>query len=275
LAGAIPPLRIGADRFMVSLKPRVRMGVMLKANIGDLYAFVCFLVCWIGYTGFADHVRRDSGTIMTAMHDLRLLWMRRMMKRDVRIGDVNILSAANRSVMLMVTTTVFIMAGLVAVLGALDTARAVMSGLAFVTAASREMWELKILLLLLVFVYAFFKYMWSLRQFNFAMMLLGAAPLHTETEAPDWETFPLRCSRVISLAVDSFNRGVRAYYFGLVALGWFIHPWVFGLASVWIVLVLYRREFRSHTLKTLTAEAGDPFRPAAAKALAGKTAENP
>lgn len=243
---------------------------MLKTNINDLYAFVCFLVCWIGYTGFADHVRRDSGNIMIAMHDLRLLWMQRMMKRDVRIADVNILSAANRSVMLMVSTTVFIMAGLVAVLGALDKARALVSGLAFTVPASREMWEIKLLVMILIFVYAFFKYMWSLRQFNFAMMLLGAAPLHTEAAtAADWETFPLRASRVVSLAVDSFNRGVRAYYFGLAALGWIIHPWVFGLASVWVVLVLYRREFRSHTFKTLIAEEGDPFR------SAGKTKEKP
>ena len=92
---------------------------MFKTNLGDLYAFVCFLVCWVGYTGFADYARRDSRSIMVAMHDLRVLWMSRMLRRDVRIGDVNILGVANRSVMLLVTTTVFILAGLVAIMGSL------------------------------------------------------------------------------------------------------------------------------------------------------------
>ncbi|WP_316977527.1 DUF599 domain-containing protein [Shumkonia mesophila] len=232
---------------------------MFRTYLGDLSAFACFLVCWVGYTWFADYARRDSRSIMVAMHDLHLLWMRRMLRREVRIGDVNILGVANRSVMLLVTTTVFILAGLVAIMGALDKARELVSGLAFTVQASREMWEIKMLMMILIFTYAFFKFMWSLRQFNYSLQLLGAAPLHDEPDSPDWETFPKRASRVITLAVDSFNRGVRAYYFGLAALGWFIQPWVFGVVSVWIVLVLYRREFRSHTLKTLTAEEGDPF----------------
>jgi uncharacterized membrane protein len=76
---------------------------------------------------------------------------------------------------------------------------------------------------------------------------------------PDRETFPKRASRIIPLAVDSFNRGVRAHCFGPAALGWFIHPWGRGLSSIRIALVPYRREFRSRTLGTLVAEGGDPF----------------
>jgi hypothetical protein len=36
--------------------------------------------------------------------------------------------------------------------------------------------ELKILLLVAIFVYAFFKFTWSMRQFNMASVLVGAAP---------------------------------------------------------------------------------------------------
>ncbi|MCG8509094.1 MAG: DUF599 domain-containing protein [Rhodospirillales bacterium] len=229
--------------------------------MADLYALLCFAVCWAGYTWFADSVRRESGNIMIAMHDVRLQWMERLLKREIRIGDVSIVSTLARGSGLFVTTTVFIMAGLVAILGALDNARALISDLSFVVQASREMWEIKIGLLILIFVYAFFKFVWSMRQFNYAMMLVGSAPLYDELDAPDRASFPRRASRVISLGVDSFNRGVRAYYFGLATLGWIIHPWVFGLASIWVILVLYRREFRSQTLATIKCEHGDPFRP--------------
>ena len=233
---------------------------MLSENIGDLYAFLCFLICWIGYTWFADHIRRREGNIMVAMHDVRVVWMERMLKREIRIGDVSIVSTLARSGNLFVTTSVFILGGLVAIMGALDKARSLVGEFALVVQASREMWEIKILVLILIFVYAFFKFVWSVRQFNFSLMLLGAAPLHDELDAPDRETFPRRAARVISLAVDSFSRGVRAYYFGLAALGWFVHPWVLGLASIWVVIVLHRREFRSKTLRTLGASDGDPYR---------------
>jgi uncharacterized membrane protein len=37
----------------------------------------------------------------------------------------------------------------------------------------------------------------------------------------------------------------------LLALTWFLHPWLFAAASLWIVLVLYRREFRSQVVHIL------------------------
>ena len=40
-----------------------------------------------------------------------------------------------------------------------------------------------------------------------------------------------------------FNNGLRAYYFGLAAVTWFLHPYAVFAATVWVVLVLYRREF--------------------------------
>jgi uncharacterized membrane protein len=44
---------------------------------------------------------------------------------------------------------------------------------------------------------------------------------------------------------------LRAYYFALAALGWFVHPLVFIAAILWIVLVLLRRQFLSHTLRSI------------------------
>jgi uncharacterized membrane protein len=60
-----------------------------------------------------------------------------------------------------------------------------------------------------------------------------------------------RLAAIATSTARHFNRGIRAYYFGLAALGWFIHPWLFVLLSAWVVVVLYRREFRSRLLKTL------------------------
>jgi uncharacterized membrane protein len=73
-----------------------------------------------------------------------------------------------------------------------------------------------------------------------------------------------RLARIASSTARHFNRGIRAYYFGLAALSWFIDPWLFMLLSAWVVLVLYRREFRSRLLQMLaTVPENDaaPLRP--------------
>ncbi|MEP0073342.1 MAG: DUF599 family protein, partial [Marinomonas sp.] len=49
-----------------------------------------------------------------------------------------------------------------------------------------------------------------------------------------------------------FNYGLRAYYFAMAFCGWFLSPYFCMAASLMIVAVLYRREFRSKTFKTLS-----------------------
>jgi uncharacterized membrane protein len=114
------------------------------------------------------------------------------------------------------------------------------------------MWELKILMLLAIFVFAFFKFAWALRQFNHTLVAIGAAPPSDEGDAGTRKVYAERVGRVVSLAFHSFNRGLRTYYFGLATLTWFIHPLLFMIATLWVVLVIYRREFRSKTLRALT-----------------------
>ena len=62
-----------------------------------------------------------------------------------------------------------------------------------------------------------------------------------------------QAAEMLSVAVSTFNGGLRAYYFALAALGWFVHPLVFIGTVLWIVLVLLRRQFFSHTLRSVEA----------------------
>ena len=56
---------------------------------------------------------------------------------------------------------------------------------------------------------------------------------------------------MLSLAANQFNLGLRAYYFGMAMLSWFISPWLFMVMSVGVVLILYRREFHSDVLDVM------------------------
>ncbi|MCZ6465967.1 MAG: DUF599 family protein, partial [Alphaproteobacteria bacterium] len=136
---------------------------MFGAAVADYIALVWLFVCWVGYTAFADRPNRDAPNLVEALHRYRVRWMERMLERELRTGDVNILAALIRSNALFASTTIFILAGLMTLLGGFGAARGAVSELSFAVQASRELWEVKGIVLLLIFVYAFFKFVWSMR----------------------------------------------------------------------------------------------------------------
>lgn len=218
-------------------------------SLADLAAPLWFLVVWFGYTWFADR-ERDVHNLTTAMRDYRLLWMKRMLDRDVRMVDTQILGNLMRSMSFFASTTMFIIAGLVAVLGARDKAMAVLDELPFTVNASVQLWDLKVLLLISIFVYAFFKFTWAFRHYNYCLILVGAVPAHDRLDE-ECHRIAERAAHIATSTGRHFNRGIRAYYFGLAALSWFLHPVIFVLLTGWVALVLYRREHRSNLLETL------------------------
>ena len=183
---------------------------LFDGAVMDVAACSWFLLCWVGYTLYADILRRSSRSLMTVMHDYRHQWMERMLERDMRMLDTNILAMQTRSVTLFASTSIFILAGLMAMLGALDTVREVVEGIPFAAKAGRGMAEAKLLVLVIVFIYAFFKFAWSLRQFNFASVLIGAAPLPENVGTVKDNPMAARAARMNTNAVSGFNSGVRA-----------------------------------------------------------------
>jgi len=218
----------------------------------DLIAFVWMIVSWSAYTLIADRLSWDKREVARVMHNHRVQWMQRMLFREIRMPDVNIVIAHIRSGTLFASTTILIMVGIVAMLGNIDRLMAVISGLSFAAPTSPELLELKVFVLLGVFVYAFFKFAWCLRQFNYSLILIGAAPWREDCDDEIRADYPVRTARVLTRASGTFNRGLRAYYFGLATLTWFVQPWAFVVASLWVLLVLYRRDYRSQTLDALS-----------------------
>ena len=52
-------------------------------------------------------------------------------------------------------------------------------------------------------------------------------------------------------AGNDFNRGLRAYYFGMAVMAWMVSALAFILSTLVIVIVLARREFVSPVLREL------------------------
>ncbi len=221
----------------------------------DYLAFGFYASSWTGYTLFADHSRWRERSIMKLMDEYRERWMLQMLRRDNRIVDSTIISSLQNGAAFFASTTIFALGGLIAALGASEEAIGVISALPYVEPGSADAFRLKVLLLIAVMAYAFFKFAWTFRLQNYCSILLGAAPVDTEGSSGS-ETLALRAAHISALGAGHFNRGLRAYFFALAALAWFIHPVLFMAMTVYVICVLHRREFRSKSLRVLRSEDG-------------------
>ncbi len=143
----------------------------------DGFALAWFLACWTGYTLYSNHVHQACQSLIRGTDRMRMIWMERLLEREVRIMDAALLGNLMHSVSFFASTAMVIIGGLIAVLGAVDHAMQWVANVGFLVVASRAVWMLKLIALIVVFIYAFFKLTWSIRQFNRCAILIGAAPL--------------------------------------------------------------------------------------------------
>lgn len=223
------------------------MTVPVGFTLLDFVAFGWLVFCWSGYTIFADHGPWRKRSVTAAMSRYRHQWMRVMMQREHRIVDTNIIGNLLNGVAFFSSTTILAIGGLLAALGAPDSAIQILEDLPFAVETTRAMWEMKVLILAGILVIAFFKFAWAYRLFNNCSVLIGAAPITVADDASA-EAFAERAGNLNSLAARHFNRALRAYFFALATLAWFINPMVFMTAITLVVYVVFRRDFRSRSL---------------------------
>ena len=224
--------------------PALDWAAMFSLTPFDWAALAVFVACWAGYSAAVDRLpalRRRS--VIAAMDGHRRRWMRTMAARDNRIMDTNIIGNLMNSTSFLANTAIFILGGLVALMGSPELGARVFSALPFAQVPDPAAWEMKIALLVVIFVRAFFDLTWALRQFNYCSIVMGGIP-QGGSEAACLAGAEM-AAKVANRAARHFNTGLRAYYFGLAALGWILHPLVLILASLLVLRELYRREFRS------------------------------
>lgn len=219
-------------------------------STSDWLALAVYFICWGGYAWFSEHSRWSGIGLVGKSHVYRLEWAYRMLERDVRVVDSTLIGNLMSSISFYANTTIYIIAGLFAALGTADKLVSIAADLPFGGIGNRELLELKLVLLLGSFVFAYFKFSWSLRQFNLLSILVGAAPTGVRGDE-EINAYAKRVAATNSLAGDDFNRGIRAYYFALAALSWLLNPLLLAGLSVVILVILYRRDFSSATQRAL------------------------
>jgi len=224
----------------------------LRGNVANIVALLVFLTCFKGYLYYTSRKSKDTPCLAFAMHRFRKQWIRMALIRENRIADTNIVANLERSVSFFASSSLLVLAGLVTLLTSADAVMGMLSDIPFSDDSTRGEWELKVLLLILMFIYAFFKFTWALRQFGLVSVMIGAAP-ELSHHPSDQETFRHvdAIARMASKASGNFNNGLRTYYFSMAVVAWFVNAWVFMFMSVLVAFVLYRREFKSDTLSIM------------------------
>ncbi|MCW8832194.1 MAG: DUF599 domain-containing protein, partial [Colwellia sp.] len=151
------------------------------------------------------------------------------------------------------SSTLLILAGLLTLFAKIETLESVISSLPFADYSNHLAIQLKLSLLAFIFVLSFFQFTWSMRQYGFVNVMVGAAPIDTSGLNENLKAYALQIAIVQDQAAHSYNYGLRSYYFALAAMCWFIHPFLFMLMSLWVVYTLYMREFNSKAVKAITA----------------------
>lgn len=216
----------------------------------DYIALALFALLWAAYswiTAGAGARFFPRSSLNRAMAERRKLWIYNSLRRDLKMIDTQIMAGLQNGTAFFASTSIFAIGGCFALLGATDQVEAVFSSLPLVAYGGRMAFEIKVAGLTFLFGYAFFKFGWSYRLFNYCTILFGALPMmhDTNVDRAAAERAADQVVRMNTIAAKHFNAGLRALFLSVGYLGWFAGPYMFMAMTLFVIFVLARRQYFS------------------------------
>src|SRR4030095_13407556 len=172
----------------------------------DWVALALFFPAWAGYAIFARRRVGKQPSLLATTNRGRRQWMLQATYREVRVVDGVVIQNLSTSPSFFASTTILIIGGLLARRRTAERANELARELPFAARTTTLVFDLKILLLLGIFVYAFFRFTWSMRQYTFGALLVAAAPeaKRFDEEGLSREAFADKAGRVVGMAAGAF-----------------------------------------------------------------------
>ena len=209
----------------------------------DLAALAFFLFAWFGYSFGVERLAATGRSLNRLMDAHRRAWMRQMIVRENRIVDTTIMASLQNGTAFFASTSLLALGGSLALLRSTNEILGLFADLPLGLATTKGAWELKVIGLAIIFIYAFFKFAWAYRLFNYAAILVGAVPVGAHH--PEALMAADRAAAMNTVAGGHFNRGQRAFFFALAYLGWFVSAYLFLATTAGVLFVMWRRQFAS------------------------------
>lgn len=226
----------------------------------DIAALAFFLAGWVFHALGAEGHIVTRMSLTRAMNAQRAAWMATMARREVRIVDTSIMNGLQQGTAFFASSSLIAVGGCFALLGASDRVLAILSDVPLAGATARPLFEIKVIGLIVILAYSFFKFGWAYRLFNYCSILIGAVPQigpGSELNAAI-DVAVMRATRMNQLAGKHFNAGLRGVFFSIGYLGWFVDAHVFFATTVVLLAVLIRRQFFSEARKAVLVQDFGP-----------------
>lgn len=215
---------------------------MIGFSYLDYAALAVFAIAWASYHQFMEGRWSEGRTLNQRMDRFRLEWMQRMLMRENRIVDTQIVSALQNGTAFFASTSLLAIGASLAILRSTEEVLAIFSHLPYVQ-IDRASWEVKTLGITLIFAHVFFKFAWAYRLFNYTIILVGSTPPPSEAHTPAAQAHIHKAARMATLAGRHFNRGQRSFFFAIAYLGWYINGLALIASTVAIFIVMTNRQF--------------------------------
>ncbi|MBI1200208.1 MAG: DUF599 family protein [Phenylobacterium sp.] len=210
----------------------------------DIAALSVFLAAWLLYEPMLTLLaKRRGGVLNTDMTVIRAAWMANMIRRESRFMDGQLFGHALNSASFFASSNLILIAATAGALFGGERTFASVSALELVRTSSRLLFEVQLALVLIALARGLLDFIWSIRQLNYCIAALGAAPDPTPPE--DQAKYAAVAARLINPALSAFNAGVRGYYFALAAAAWLFGPWAFMATTTGAVALLLWRQSAS------------------------------
>jgi uncharacterized membrane protein len=225
------------------------------ANFGilDILALAWFIGAWLAYSAAIERTARGKDGLNALMNNYRDEWMERLLAREMRMVDAQVTAALQNGTAFFASASLIAIGGTLTLLRSTDQIVNLMMLMPFGGSQTPALWEAKMLGLAVIFAYAFFKFAWSYRLYNYVAIMVGAAPPVAEKDTPAARAYAHRTSRICANAGRHFNRGQRALFFALGYLGWFLGPVLLAVTTSAVVVVMWRRQFASDSRKAFSS----------------------
>jgi uncharacterized membrane protein len=225
----------------------------------DLIALGWFFLCTVAYNFITARGRLGDLSLLGAIQVQRQRWFYNMAQRHDRVVDVLLVGNLAAGNSFFASTSIVLLGALSALLGSGEKAQGIIDRIPLAMPSSPVLWDLKIVLMMTIFVYAFFKFAWAFRLAHYAMIMVGATPFRPASLSPAEEQahkteclgHSMRTARVAGLAAEHGNLGLRSYYFAMAAIGWFFSPLWFIATTSLVLLIVTRREYFSRSLAAI------------------------
>lgn len=218
----------------------------------DFGAVALLFLAWVGIGALIDSPgKRRSVSQLTAQY--RREWMIQMVNRDPRIFDSQILGILRQGTAFFASACMIAIGGALALIGNTDRLAGLAEDLTLET-EPHFVWEVKLLVVILLLVDGFLKFVWSHRLFGYCAVLMAAVP--NDPHHPTARPRAVKAAELNISAARSYNRGLRSIYFAMAAVAWLLGAIPLILAVMFTLAVLYRREFASNSRQALLVPEG-------------------